>query len=184
MGCKDCQVHKCGKGSRYKHDVYTYEEVRPMFEAAIRDRGRLFGFFYKVMPKDLFDKYAKEAWYEYGRFKSKMGTLYKGENGDVEEFADFMISEANFGVAGTSDGEAWRIERGTDRSVVAFGGKCQLVAAWEQMGLSEEEVMYLCEVACYGDAGYTEELDLKGYFNFTSADPKHDYCEFVIEKKK
>ena len=42
-----------------KKDTYTYEEVRPLIEAAMEDRARYLGFFYKVMPKELFDKYAK-----------------------------------------------------------------------------------------------------------------------------
>ena len=33
-----------------KKDTYTYEEVRSMIEAAIEDRARYLGFFYKVMP--------------------------------------------------------------------------------------------------------------------------------------
>ena len=173
---------RVGLGVGDKHEVYSYNEVRPMFEAALKDRGRLFGFFYKVMPKDLFDKYAREAWFEYGKFKKDM-KLYKGEDGDVQAFAEHMIRPEAFSVSGTSDGEGWWIKRDPKQSIVGFGGKCQLVAAWEQMGLSPEEVKYLCEVACEGDAGLSEALGLKGYFNFTSADPEKDYCEFVVEKK-
>ena len=49
-----------------KKDTYTYEEVRSRIEAAMEDRARYLGFFYKVMPRDMFDKYAKKALYAYG----------------------------------------------------------------------------------------------------------------------
>ena len=33
-----------------KKETYTYEEVRAMVEAAMEDRARYLGYFYKVMP--------------------------------------------------------------------------------------------------------------------------------------
>lgn len=61
-----------------KKDTYTYEEVRPMIEAALEDRARYLGFFYKVMPRDLFDKYAKKAMYAYGEYKGQRHGSRKG----------------------------------------------------------------------------------------------------------
>ena len=40
-----------------KKDTYTYAEVREMIEGAMMDRARYLGFFYKVMPRELFDEY-------------------------------------------------------------------------------------------------------------------------------
>ncbi len=168
---------------RYIKENYAFDEVRPLFVAAIKDRARYLAFFYKVMPRDLFDKYAKEAMFEYGKYKNVM-RLYKGENGDVKDFAKFMISDAIANVAATCDGDHYAVETGDDKCVVRFAGKCALVEGWEDMGLTPEEVEYLCEIACYGDYGYTDVLDLKGSFNCTSAQPGCEYCEFVIEKKK
>ena len=82
-----------------KKDTYTYEEVRPLIEAAIEDRARYLGFFYKVMPKDLFDKYAKKALYAYGEYKALGLGFGKGNEGNPEGLADFLVG-AN-GVANT-----------------------------------------------------------------------------------
>ena len=65
------KVEKKEERAQYnKKDTYTYEEVRPLIEAAMEDRARYLGFFYKVMPRDLFDKYAKKALYAYGEYKA------------------------------------------------------------------------------------------------------------------
>ena len=54
-----------------KKDTYTYAEVREMIEGAMMDRARYLGFFYKVMPRELFDEYGKKALFAYGEFKAE-----------------------------------------------------------------------------------------------------------------
>ena len=54
-----------------KKDIYTYAEVREMMESAMMDRARYLGYFYKVMPRDLFDGYAQKALFAYGEGKAQ-----------------------------------------------------------------------------------------------------------------
>ena len=165
-----------------KKDTYTYEEVRPLIEAAIEDRARYLGFFYKVMPKDLFDKYAKKALYAYGEYKALGLGFGKGNEGNPEGLADFLVG-AN-GVANTLAVGNQVLERDEESVTVRMEGKCALVQGWEKMGFSPEEVSYLCDIASYGDYGHANALDLQGTWICTSAQPGCDYCDFKVEKLK
>ena len=165
-----------------KKETYTYEEVRAMVEAAMEDRARYLGYFYKVMPRDLFDKYAKKALYAYGEFKANGLGAGKGHEGDPKGLADFLVG-CN-GVANTL-AVGNKIQESADEHVtVRMEGKCALVQGWERMGLSPEEVEYLCDIASYGDFGHANALDLQGTWECTSAQPGCDYCDFKIEKLK
>lgn len=165
-----------------KKDTYTYEEVRPMIEAAIEDRARYLGFFYKVMPRDLFDKYAKKALYAYGEYKALGMGAGQGHEGDPAGLADFLVSCNS--VANTLAVGNHVCEKTDEFTTVRMEGKCALVQGWEKMGLSPEEVEYLCDIASYGDYGHANALDLQGTWLCTSAQKGCDYCDFKIEKLK
>lgn len=166
---------------RGKKATYSYEEVRPLFENAVKDRARYLGAFYKVMPRELFDEYAKKALWEYGCTKAKLN-IGDVKYGDVKGYGRFL--ENCTSVANTCADKNTVIEESDEKSVVTMEGKCALVQGWEDMGLAPEEVDYLCKIACYGDYGHTDALGLKGVFNYTSSEPDHDYCLFTITKKQ
>lgn len=163
-----------------KKNIYTYEEVRPMIEAAIEDRARYLGFFYKVMPKDLFDKYAKKALYAYGEYKALGMGAGKGQEGNPKGLAEFLV--ACNSVANTLSIGNHISEKTDEYTTVRMEGKCALVQGWEKMGLSPKEVEYLCEIASYGDYGHANALDLQGTWLCTSAQPGCEFCDFKIEK--
>ena len=73
---------------------------------------------------------------------------------------------------------------GPEAGMPVMEGKCALVQGWEKMGLSPEEVEYLCDIASYGDYGHANALDLQGTWLCTSAQKGCDYCDFKIEKLK
>lgn len=75
-------------------------------------------------------------------------------------------------------------EKTDEFTTVRMEGKCALVQGWEKMGLSPEEVEYLCDIASYGDYGHANALDLQGTWLCTSAQKGCDYCDFKIEKLK
>lgn len=165
-----------------KKDTYAYEEVRSMIEAAMEDRARYLGFFYKVMPKELFDLYAKKALYAYGEYKALGMGAGAGHEGDPKGLADFLVSCNS--VANTLD-VGNRIVDQTDKyTTVRMEGKCALVQGWEKMGLSPEEVEYLCYIASFGDFGHANALDLQGTWLCTSAQPGCDFCDFKVEELK
>lgn len=163
-----------------KKDTYTYEEVRCMIEAAIEDRARYLGFFYKVMPREIFDKYGKKALYAYGEYKALGMGAGAGNEGNPKGLADFLISCNS--VANTLAVGNEIVEANDEFTTVRMEGKCALVQGWEKMGLSAEEVEYLCDIASYGDFGHANALELQGEWLCTSAQKGCGYCDFKIEK--
>ncbi len=165
-----------------KKETYTYEEVRAMIESCMEDRARYLAFFYKVMPKELFDLYAKKALYAYGEFKANGLGFGKGHEGEPAGLAQFLVDVNG---VGNTLAVGNKIQEKNDESVtVRMEGKCALVQGWEKMGLSPEEVGYLCDIASYGDFGHANALGLTGTWLCASAHPGCDYCDFKIEKMK
>lgn len=164
-----------------KKDNYTYEEVRKMIESALEDRARYLGFFYKVMPRELFDLYAKKALYAYGEHKAASG-CGAGSDGNPKGMAEFLVS-CN-GVSNTLAVGNCICDETDEYATVRMAGKCALVQGWENMGLAPEEVEYLCDIASYGDYGHANALDLQGTWLCTSAKKGCEYCDFKIEKLK
>lgn len=165
-----------------KKETYTYDEVRTMIEAALMDRARYLGFFYKVMPRDLFDEYAKKALFAYGEAKAQNAFFENREKGDVKAMADFLVSTN--GVSATPAIGISCLELDQEHALLTMDGKCGLVQGWEQMGLSPEEVDYLCLIASYGDFGHCHALGLKGEWLTTSTKPGCDHCLFKVVKEE
>lgn len=163
-----------------KKETYTYDEVRDMIEAAIMDRARYLGFFYKVMPRELFDEYGKKALFAYGESKADNPFFSDYEKSDTKAMVDFL--ESTNGVNATPSIGIYCVEEGDGHAILNMDGKCALVKGWEQMGLSPEEVDYLCLIASYGDFGQCHALGLKGEWLETSTKPGCDRCVFRIEK--
>ncbi|MDE6997754.1 MAG: hypothetical protein K2P04_07760 [Oscillospiraceae bacterium] len=163
-----------------KKDTYTYDEVRRMIEDAMMDRARYLGFFYKVMPRELFDEYGKKALFAYGEFKAKNPMFEGCQMGSPKVMADFLVSTN--GVSATPAIGISCLEQDGDHALLLMDGKCALVQGWEQMGLSQQEVAYLCEIASYGDFGHCSSLGLKGKWLCTSTEPGCTYCKFLVEK--
>lgn len=160
-----------------KKATYTYEEAREYLVNAMKDRAKTLGAFYKVMPRELFHEYATKALFEYGAMK---GDRIKEKN-SPKSFADFLIScnsVANTCAIGNSV-----LSENEDEVVVHMDGSCALVEGWREMGLTDEEVDYLCQVQCYGDYGHTDAVGCKGEWLCTSASGKCTYCDFKITKK-
>ncbi len=90
--------------------------------------------------------------------------------------AEFLVS-CN-GVGNTLAKGNSIVESTEEAATVRMEGKCALVQGWEGgMGLSQEEVAYLCEIASYGDFGHAEALGLNGTWLCTSAQEGCDHCE-------
>ncbi len=160
-----------------KKATYTYEEVREYAVSAMKDRAKTFAMFYKVMPKELFEQYATKAMFAYGAAKADRIP----EKNSPAAFANFLVSCNS--VANTCADRNSIVSVSDDEAVVRFDGVCALVEGWREMGLSEEEVDYMCQIVSYGDYGHTDSVGCKGEFLCTSAQPGCDHCEFRITKK-
>lgn len=166
----------------YKKDSYSYEEVRQMIEGAMMDRARYLGFFYKVMPQELFDEYGKKALFAYGEFKAQNQFFEGREKGDIKAMSDFL--ESTNGVSATPSIGIYCTELDSEHAILNMDGKCALVQGWEQMGLTTEEVDYLCQIASYGDFGHCHALGLKGEWLETSTKPGCSRCVFKVVKEQ
>lgn len=164
-----------------KKDTYTYDEVRAMLEHAMMERAAVLGFFYKVMPKEVFEPYAKKAMYALGRYRALNPYFETREKGDVMAMVDFLDIYGN-GVSSTVDDGNYCVEHDEEHAIVNMDGKCALVKSWERMGMSPEEVDYLCQITGYGDFGQCEGLGLKGEWLQTSAQPGCENCILKITK--
>lgn len=168
-------------GQRYTFDrnkTYTFEEVRPVVEGCLKDRAKYLGHFYKVMPRDLFDKYAKEALWNYGKARD-----WKGEMGSVKTMVDFL-TDAFVSVGCTiGAGVVAELDEDANKALLIFEDGCALVDGWREMGLTDDEIDYLCKVACYGDYGQSDSFGLKCSFNCTMTDKGCNTCEMVLEPK-
>lgn len=163
-----------------KKETYTYEEVRVMLEHAMMERAAAVGFFYTVMPRELFDQYGKKALYALGQYRAQNKYFDTREKGDVMSMVDFLAT-CN-GVSSTVDDGNYCVEHDKEHAVVNMDGKCALVKGWERMGLSAEEVDYLCQITGYGDYGQCESLGLRGEWLQTSAQPGCANCVLKITK--
>lgn len=164
-----------------KKETYTYDEVRQMIEGAIMDRARYLGFFYKVMPRDLFDKYGKRALFAYGEDKASGEFFSTYEKGDINAMSDFL--ESVNGVHCTPSIGIYCVEKDGEHAIVNMDGKCALVQGWESMNFSPEEVEYLCEIASYGDFGHCHGLGLEGEWLESSAKQGCERCIYKITKE-
>ena len=157
-----------------KKEFYTREEARSMLVEAIKNRGRYLACFYKHMPKELFDQVAKKALYEYGLSKTP------SKKGDVVAMVEILNEACH--TPGSTVGYATIEQLSDQRAVMTFHDGCVLLDAWREMGLSDRECEYLCDVACYGDYGYANAHELKSKFLHTMAHKGKDTCKYQIEK--
>lgn len=164
-----------------KKDSYSYDEVRTMLEAAMMARAATLASFYKVMPKDLFDKYGKLALYELGKYRAENPYFKTREYGDVMSMVDFWFQKCN-DVSSTVDEGNYCVEHDEEHAIVNMDGKCALVKGWEAFGLSPEEVDYMCQIQGYGDFGQCEALGLKGTWLQTSTQPGCENCVIKLTK--
>lgn len=162
----------------YRKSKFTFDEAREIMMGQMNDRARYAGFMYKELGKEEFDKMGEVCFHDYGLNRT---TNIPGKRGEPRTMADWITD--NNGVGSACEWNELTYED-QDKCIVRFHGKCALVKGWEDMGLSREEVIHMCDVICYGDYGVAEGLGVKCFYNYTNADGVHDGCELVIERIK
>lgn len=99
---------------------------------------------------------------------------------DPEDLREFIkvFADAN----GQKVFEMEIVENTEDKMYLDFH-YCPLVAAWRKLGISEEEIPLLCDIAMDGDRGIVSRFE--GYeFRLESAIAKGDpVCKIRVEKK-
>lgn len=118
------------------------------------------------------ERLSDECFYRCGVAHSKDA---EGDNPD--DFVRFMTS----GNVEVFDKEVVKLD--PDHSVARFH-YCPLCAKWEEMGLPQERITYLCDLASksdYGRASNFKNVDLSFPKRLSCGDP---YCELDAKAKK
>lgn len=127
-------------------DPVPVEEFRRIVRALTAARGRYVYFIWKVLEEKGLDADAlvREACYRWGTFNGR-------KMGDIETPAEFLMKFSS--KAGTLGWEQEYTQLNDDRASKEFF-HCPLVASFEDVGASKEEIAKLCkDMLCYGDYG-------------------------------
>lgn len=125
------------------------EEMLEKIRAAIKDRATwfalLFEEFSKVLPEKTVEEVSRRAIYRFGLLKAKK---------DPEPFhpKDWVIKHKEKGSADVFQSEVSYTEEWAEQRMT----HCPLVDAWKELGLSDEKVQLLCDIAMEGDRGRAE----------------------------
>jgi hypothetical protein len=122
------------------------EEFRRIVRALIAARGRFVYFIWRVLKEKGLDADAlvQEACYRWGAFNGR-------KMGDIKTPAEFLKKLST--KAGTLAWEQEYTQLSDDRASKEFY-YCPHVAAFEEAGASNEEIVKLCkDMLCYGDYG-------------------------------
>jgi hypothetical protein len=157
------------------------EKARGEIRDAFKNRGILYRLFFEEISKEVGKEKAatimKKAIYRWGGAKSNR---YKAlaDKKDFKGIADEFIRTS------VCNGEIFKptITKADKQSAVVDMKGCPLVEAWQEMGLSEEEVTEMCEIANATDYGKYEGMGFKLTIESTLAKGE-EKCRLVIEEK-
>ena len=148
---------------------------------AFKNRAVLYRLFYEELTNELGKEKAAEimqkAIYRWGGAKSeRYRTL--AENNDFKGVAEEFMKSS---VCGGKLFKPTIIEADDKKAVIDMAG-CPLVEAWKEMGLSPDEVAWMCEIANATDYGKYEGMGFKLTIASTVA-AGQDACRLIIEEK-
>lgn len=135
----------------------TDSEVANFARGLHHKRGQWLAAFYETAKKhgiDLEPIY-REAIYQIGVEQAKALPMYQQGNVTVEGFSDYWYCRGNKDVF-----EKTRPCSCADCFTIELG-YCPLVKQWQEMGLSDEMIDLLCDIAMEGDRGEAETLGME-----------------------
>jgi hypothetical protein len=146
-----------------------------LLRSAIEHRATWFALLLDEAQKAGLDKsFASKAIFRCGAFHAL--TKYPRTD-DLLEFADAF---ANPDVVGVFEMDVRKSEKNLD---IDFH-YCPLVAAWQKLGIPEEELADLCDIAMDGDRGIISEYDAFEFELGKTIAKGDDICEIRIKKVK
>ena len=148
---------------------------------AFKNRGILYRLFFEEMSKEIGEEKTtnimKRAIYRWGSAKSDRYRAL-AEKKDFKSIADEFIKTS------VCNGEVFKpsVHKVDNHSTIVDMERCPLVEAWREMGLSDEEVAKMCEIANATDYGKYEGMGLKLTIESTLAKGEKK-CRLNIEEK-
>lgn len=147
-----------------------------LLRGAIEHRATWFALMIEEAKKiGLDDKFASSAVFRCGQFH---GTNKFTQTDDLENFA---AEFANDDVVETFEMEILKND-GTQLNINFH--YCPLVAAWEKLGIPEEDIPRLCDMAMDGDRGIVSEFDAFDFELGKTIAAGDGVCEIRIRKKE
>ncbi|XCP84942.1 L-2-amino-thiazoline-4-carboxylic acid hydrolase [Roseburia hominis] len=169
------------ENSGFDNKSYNGEYVMRAVDRAVHERARYLVCFYDTLVEEMGKEKATEicnrALWSYGKLKPD---LTDGHPGDVRPFAEAATLGIEYYCQEHMHNTLEFLTE--DKAIVHLQGRCALVDAWRELGLSTEKCKELCEIACHGDYAHMDTMGLKCTFSTTFANGD-DHCEVIIEKK-
>ena len=140
---------------------------------AISDRGEYLYYIYRQMKKEGIDDYKgllSRAVKEWGKSRSAQPPL--------DQPCGFIKKLESGNLPGVYERE---VVSSSEKEGLVRIGYCPLFNAWRNLGLAEDEIIDLCDIACEGDYAVVGNK-LKLTFDQRLADGS-DYCLMRIELK-
>tara|TARA_B100000959_G_scaffold160783_1_gene168364 strand:- start:1823 stop:2311 length:489 start_codon:yes stop_codon:yes gene_type:complete len=156
------------------------EKARRETRDAFKNRGVLYRLFFEEISKEIGKEKAanimKKAIYRWGGAKSDRYRALADKK-DFKGIADEFIRTS------VCNGEVFKpsVNKVDNKSTVIDMKGCPLVEAWQEMGLSDEEVTKMCEIANATDYGKYEGMGFKLTIESTLAKGE-DKCRLKIEE--
>jgi predicted ArsR family transcriptional regulator len=158
------------------------EEAKKQIFEAHKLRAIMYYYIYDEIEKeygeDIAQQIFKKATYRRGK------DLQKGYEQFLKD-TNFQVLAEYFCASSPSEGDIFHphIEKiENDRAVLTMSS-CPLVAAWKELGLSEEKIKILCDVSSHVDFGTfeSEETELVFTHQIGSGNEK---CRLIIQKRR
>lgn len=159
--------------------AYEIDERTKAERSRIEDRALWLYFFFKEMESELgrekAEKIARKAIWNYGSLKDDR----VGNPHTPEAFIEKHARGSNPAVF-----EKEIPDTDTEEKIFRMH-YCALKAAWEKVGVSEEELDLLCDIAMEGDKARSKGgLDIEISKRMCDRVKKPDFCEVIIRKRK
>jgi len=156
------------------------EKYRNALREEIKNRARIYYLIYRELSREVGKEKAvgilKRALYERGRGKG-LQLVQKIGGADLRKLAHaFVEGKQEVDVFGHE------VVRADDESAVLRLNACPLVEAWNDLGLSAEEKMLMCDIAYQVDFGKFETAGYRLRFDRRIADG-HPSCDLIVRAR-
>ena len=153
-----------------RRDDQHIEDLRSAFE----HRAAWFALLIDEARKQGTDiRFARDAILRCGCFHAH--TKYPAD-GEIQPFAQAFLNE---NVVKIFEMEPLNVDREEMRVNFHY---CPLVAAWQKLGFSEEDIALFCDIAMDGDRGIIQEIPEFSFHLGKTIAKGDDVCEVLVQK--
>jgi len=162
-------------------ETFTWDEVKKLQDKEFMRRAEYMARFIKALQKRYGDEVkdiAKQVIYDIGAEKGRARAEIS-KDASLESLVDLIAHKFSKLYFGT------RIAEMDQNHAVLREDYCPLPVKWKDMGLSDGEIVELCDIFCSVDRGMVHGYNPKFDITITGCQglKKDGYCQFTISKK-